>query len=885
MTEAGDFDDCLGCLVEPALADLDTGLRGIAGLTRAEAKAVHDGAAAALLETVRRKVTRTLVLELNAARVTGRLTGADPAARWSEFLELAARREFWDSLTEHYPTLLARVDAIVANRCAAALELATRFAADRDPALGELREVTFGAGDSHRHGRTVAIVRCANGNTVYKPRPVEVDRALSSFLSTLDVQIRVPDVVVRDGYGWAEFVTHRHCADDGELRDFYRGIGHWLAISRLVGGSDLHAENLIACGPVPIVVDCETLFTPSQPIEPSRGGIAVDKARDLVANSVLRTGLLPGRGMALGWRGVDMSATGSLPDQQPVTELPVVLGVGTDTAHVGKAVAEIPLAGNHPSPEPVLARYWPQVLAGFDELTGRLTALDRDGRLAALLEPFQTCEIRIVKRATEQYAEIGRMLWHPVSLHGPEQAIERAAKVLESPEIDDLLTGDIPFYPAVPGSVGVGEALDRWRRGDVEVERQVIRAALVSAYLNDGWMPDEKPMRPTVIRTDDLDRRRRRLAAELMQRLVRAAIRGADGTATWIAPVLSDTGWTVRPLSQDVYGGSAGVAMVLAGYQHEVAADRADPVPGVDSLLADTRRSFDGVTADMTQWRKDHPDHRPPQVGAYLGLGGLLWFQGSAGAADLAAAVAADQQYDVLMGMAGAIVPLLGLGRVDEARDIGDRLVDAAQVVDGKAHWASIRWPAGLGGFAHGSTGISWALDRLALVTGDDRYAAVAEAAQRYEESLYKIDRNGWLDNREKDRIGTAWCHGAAGIGIAAADLWHRTEHPQHLDVLRRSAQSMWPDSFGWNHTLCHGDLGCWEVVKEALDAGVGPAGLCRRELDAHVIGGLEEFGAISGLARDAFSPGLLPGLGGVAYQLLRMHPASDLPSVLLPHA
>src|SRR5947208_319794 len=231
MTEAGDFDDCLGCLVEPALADLDTGLRGIAGLTPAEAKAVHDGAATALLETVRRKVTRTLVLELNAARVTGRLTGADRAALWVEFLELAARREFWDSLTEHYPTLLARVDAIVANRCAAAFELATRFAADRDPELGELREVTFGAGDSHRHGRTVAIIRCANGNTVYKPRPVAIDRALSRLLSTLDVQIRVPDVVVRDGYGWAEFVAHRHCADDGELADFYRGIGHWLAVS------------------------------------------------------------------------------------------------------------------------------------------------------------------------------------------------------------------------------------------------------------------------------------------------------------------------------------------------------------------------------------------------------------------------------------------------------------------------------------------------------------------------------------------------------------------------------------------------------------------------------------------------------------------------------
>ncbi|MEV6604445.1 type 2 lanthipeptide synthetase LanM family protein [Kutzneria sp. NPDC051319] len=879
MTEAGDFDDCLGCLVGPALDNLETGLRGVAGLTPAEAGALHEGAAAALLETVRRKVTRTLVLELNAARVTGRLTGADPAQRWAEFLALAARREFWHSLTEHYPTLLARVDVIVANRCAAALELATRFAADRDPALGELLTVTFGAGDSHRHGRTVAILRCTNGNTVYKPRSVAVDRALSTLLAALNVKIRVPDVLVRDGYGWAEFVTHRYCADD-ELARFYRGIGHWLAISRLVGGSDLHAENLIACGPVPVVVDCETLFTPLEPIEPSLGGIAVDRARALVSGSVLRTGLLPGRGTALGWRGIDTSAVGSLPDQQPQTELPVVLGLGTDTARVGLAPAEIPSAANHPSPEPALSKHWPQVLAGFDELTRQLIALDREGRLGPLLEPFHACEVRIVKRATEQYAEVGRMLWHPVSLHDQPAAVERAAKVLTSTEIEDLLAGDIPFYTAVPE---VAEALDRFRRGDVEVEREVIKAALVSAYLNDGWLPDDKPMRPTVIRTDDLDRRRRRLAAELTQRLVRAAIRGEDGSATWIAPVLDDTGWTVRPLSPDVYGGAAGVAMVLAGYQHEVRADRADPVAGVDSLLEDTVRSIDGVAGEMAQWRRDHPDHRPPQAGAYLGVGGQIWFHRRCDG--LAAAVAADQQYDVLMGMAGAVVPLLDIGAVDKARDIGGRLVEAAQIVEGRAHWASIRWPAGLGGFAHGSTGIGWALARLALATGDDRYAAVAGAAERYEEANYKIDRNGWLDNREEDRIGTAWCHGAAGIGVAAADLWRRAGHPRHLDVLRRSARSVWPASFGWNHTLCHGDLGCWEVVQEAISAGVGPAGLDRRELDAHVIGGLEEFGAVSGLARDAFSPGLLPGLGGVAYQLLRMHPGCDLPTVLLPHA
>jgi lantibiotic modifying enzyme len=36
-------------------------------------------------------------------------------------------------------------------------------------------------------------------------------------------------------------------------------------------------------------------------------------------------------------------------------------------------------------------------------------------------------------------------------------------------------------------------------------------------------------------------------------------------------------------------------------------------------------------------------------------------------------------------------------------------------------------------------------------------------------------------------------------------------------------------------------------------------------------------------MSRNAFAPGLLPGVGGVAYQLLRAHPEHDLPSILIP--
>ena len=48
------------------------------------------------------------------------------------------------------------------------------------------------------------------------------------------------------------------------------------------------------------------------------------------------------------------------------------------------------------------------------------------------------------------------------------------------------------------------------------------------------------------------------------------------------------------------------------------------------------------------------------------------------------------------------------------------------------------------------------------------------------------------------------------------------------------------------------------------------------------VLGSLEANGPTTGLAREVYSPSIMSGSGGIAYQLLRMHPDCDLPSVLL---
>jgi type 2 lantibiotic biosynthesis protein LanM len=965
------FEPTLGCLIEPNLADLAAQLATIPDLAADEAKAIRAGAETLITRSVLRKVTRILLLELNAARVDGRLHAPDPAGRWQEWLTEAVRPDFWAELESPYPTALSHLRTLIGNACQAALTMATRFAADRvalarlpGAGSGQLTEVTFGVGDSHNRGQTVALVRTAGGRVVYKPRSVEVDATLARLLGVAlprtghDDRIRVPEVIVRPWYGWAEHVEHRYCAGDGELRAFYRGIGHWLGIMRLVGGSDLHAENLIACGPVPVVVDCETLFTPYAPVTPSGYGRAHDHAAQMIVDSALRTGLLPGRGDALAWRGVDSSALGSLPGQQPYIDIPVIIEAGTDEARMGYERRQAQPSGNHPSREPALATYWHEVVSGFTEMTARLHELDQVGALDEPLRAFAGCPVRVVVRNTETYMELSRMLWHPASMHDERAAVAQAADLLArhaqnaaaapgdraviEAEIADMLDGDVPVFMTTPRAgrltgprgTGYGPALDliedavtRWRGHDQRQELQVISGTLISAYLNEGVLPSFKPLSPRQVSRDNLDLRRRRSAADIMRTVRDAAIRGDDGTVTWIAPVISPTGWSTQPLSNDLYNGLAGIAVALAAYEFEAAAGRADPVDGLDSLLGDALRTLAMIEDQDQQDLTGDIAVRPDVPGGYVGIGSLItaWLllgrlrvpglgpaealrRALRPAGRIAAAIEEDDSFDLFRGMSGSIVPLLRLAEwtgdaqwAEVACGIGSRLAGLVRTGPQAGRWSSFLYEEGIGGTAHGSTGIGWALARLACHPAAAQIGGAGAAGEpgrtarlafAFEESLYDPATASWTDLREPGHITAAWCHGAVGIGIVAADLARMGAAPPDgtacaaghwHGALRRAAACSWAHGLGSNHTLCHGDLGVWEVMDLAIEAAVAPAGLDQTGLDARIISDLGEHGPVSGLARDTLNPGLLPGIGGMAYQLLRMNPASPLPSVLLP--
>lgn len=943
--DADDFSESLGCLIADAMVDLAARLDEIRCFSVAERDVVAQATRTSLMEALHGRLGRLLLLELHAAVEDGTLVSADSEGRWREFIVRSSSPAFWSGLTAHYPTLIARVHRLIGHRCASALAFARHFASDRDALdvfhggpLGDLRALAIGAGDSHRGGKTVAVVTCEYGRVVYKPRSVTIDAVLYRFVEPLiarGASLGVPRVLERGHYGWAAFVEHRYANDTDELTRFYRGLGEWLAVMRLLGGSDLHAENLIAHGAHPIVIDCETLFTPHPPVTPSGMGHAHDRAVAMVDGSVLSMGLLPGRGAALGWRGVDSSGIGALPGQQPRVEVPAIVDAGTDRARLGTVMVEPGGAANHPAREPALATHWPRIVEGFDQITAWLRAEDSAGRLAGWLSPFAGCEVRAVVRSTEVYAELARMLWHPVSLHAPDEAIRRASALLHrmglnravSPdrdeviaaEIADLLDGDIPLFST---TVSVGQlsgprgtswlgpcdlaedALRRWRAADLTLERQAIHASLASAYADEARDDDRASLRPKVLVHHDLDRRRRALAARVMHDIASRAIRGDDGSVAWIASVLGPNGRSVQPIAQDMYGGVAGIALLASGYVRERDAGRADDVAEIDAIAEAAVHTMRLAETQLWERRTHVSRPRPVPPGGYIGLGSQIasWLlldawgvtagEGIERAQHLAGliaeAVAADDTRDLLTGSSGAIAPLLALyertkdaSHLLRAVAVGDSLIGAACVHDGRAWWPHERWPEGLGGFAHGSTGIGWALAKLAHASGQDRFVAMSRAALAFDTALFD-EETGWRDLRGGDPAA-AWCHGAVGIGLALADLDPALDSADRRAQFRVAATLAWQNGIGASHGLCHGDMGAWDLLDVAVRRGFAPPGCDGDTLRATIIGSIETHGPRCGRHAEDVSPGLVAGMGGIAWQLLRMHPDCTLPSVLLP--
>ncbi len=896
---------------------------------------------------------RTMVLEMHVARLQNFLVGDTPAARFAAFLTRLQDRAVALALLEEYPVLARQLMTKVEQTTVALIEILQRlvsdwpeiqtmFSAGRDP--GHLLEIGIGAGDTHRNGRAVAILRFTSGlRLVYKPRSLAIDVHFQTLLTWLNQQgveptFRTLAILDRHAYGWVEFVAATPCQTSAEVERFYQRQGGYLAILHLLSAADFHFENMIAAGEHPMLIDLEALFHPDMmDYDPSQPGELAQQALD---ESVLSIGMLPQRlRFHADAATIDISGIGAAGTQLTPDKLPVWEGVGTDEMHLTRRHIEFTSAGHRPTlnDQPIDVRaYAGAVAKGFAQiyrllLTQRAAFIAMDGPLRR----FADDEVRVVARATRTYSLLLQESNHPDLLRNAldrDRLYERLWKdVATAPRLarlvraerQDLHTGDVPIFLARPGAThlwdsrgeqiadllaesGLGRVYRRLdSMGEEDLTRQLwyIHASFATLDGTHGHTvlkaPTQSAPTPTVMPTPD----NLRLAARTIGDQLEQLAHQYQQHAIWIGLGLDEkASWSLSPLTMHLYDGHAGLALFFA-YLGQIT-DEARYTKLAEAALATMLVQAEPLTSHF------------PYIGAFNGWGGLiytlthlgklwqrpdLWEKAITFAAVASRYVAQDEQFDVIGGAAGCIgttAALYACAPDPRLRALinqcADHLVAHAQPRNRGVGWVVPNMGGEpLAGFSHGAAGIAWALFKAAELCNNPIYQAVAHQALIYERSLFVAETENWSDLRRDPENATpadhatvsmhAWCHGAPGIGLARLAMRGQLDDAEVQAEIAAALHSTTAHGFGGGHCLCHGDFGNIELfVKAATVLGDNQRLEEARRLTGSILADQAARGWLCGVPGGVETPGLMVGLAGIGYELLRLANPLQVPSVLL---
>ncbi|MFB9758300.1 type 2 lanthipeptide synthetase LanM family protein [Ectobacillus funiculus] len=805
----------------------------------------------------------------------------------------------------------------------------------------ELVDIDTKAGDQHNRGRSVMIFRFASGEQlVYKPRSLSTDIHFQQFLRWMNERgsqpaFRTLEILSRPDYGWEEWIEPKGCETRDQISRFYQRMGGYVAVLYLLYATDFHLENVIACGEYPFLVDVEALFQNMAPMKETEAS-ALQNAAQILNQSVLRTGMLPVSLFKSGaFRGMEVSAIGGRAGQELPRPVYRYEHIRTDQMKLVQAKGFLKGGSNRPklNGEEVRAElYIEELIEGFQQtyklfIDYRAELMTEEGPLLS----FADDPVRSVVRHTYNYATMLNASLHPNYLkEGLSRvqlfdfmwrAVEHQPSIagLVPSETADMLRGDIPMFHSRANSRDLWDGrgkriqdfyqqtalelvLERLRGfslEDCKKQSHFIRMSMTTIAGRDisnsptSLRAVSKTPRHPADRKQFLD-----AAVEIGKTLLDQAIWGEDGSdICWIG--LGSDEWEqlmFTPMDASLYDGVLGMALFFAYLSQE----SGDPV-FEEAARAAVRAAYRFWEADFTL----------PSISAFNGWAAgsyvlshlaLLWEepelmdQALRLLQKIEPLIEQDTLYDLLAGSAGVIVVALRIYHLtkskealDIARKAGDHLLNKARNLKTGIGWAFEKEGCvPIGGLAHGAAGFSWALMELSKVSGDERFLEAAWQALAFERTLFEHETGNWADVRPdelKRSASTAaikWCHGAAGIAMGRIKSYQLYPDDTIREEIEIALDTTLRNGFGVSHCLCHGDLGNIDTMLLAgelpgQESWKGTALAC----GTRVLQEAEMNGWICGIPHGLETPGLMTGLAGIGYGLLRLADPDAVPSIL----
>lgn len=419
-----------------------------------------------LIERISSFSAPSFVLQMHAMSLEAPLAGKSSSSRFRSF-----ERELLQcgDLLQEIPLLKEIIEKTLSFWKENCLRLLSRLQRDKKElealffqgsSVGELVDLRWELSDLHLNQQEVCQLFFSSGYSLfYKPKSLAMD-LLFCEAATLLVQsgltpfIKTPRMLAKNGYGWVEKIDYVPCCSLSQGREYYERAGVVLALSSLLGGVDLHCENLIAQGEHPVLVDAETLLHPPTEKGPHR---------------LARVGLLPKDRL-----GIDLSGFGGKGGQRVPFLSPEWRGVGTDQMHLSYAQKRSVARQNLPRLQKRLLpaeKFVAQISSGFAAcyqvvMRNRSLWIGESG----LLQHYAQERCRVILRPTIVYAKLQQQLLDPIHLNS-RSAQEHlfsfhlkpitARDEVASAERRALLQMDVPLFHAAlsSGDLYCGEEL------------------------------------------------------------------------------------------------------------------------------------------------------------------------------------------------------------------------------------------------------------------------------------------------------------------------------------------------------------------------------------------------------------------------------------------
>jgi type 2 lantibiotic biosynthesis protein LanM len=794
--------------------------------------------------------------------------------------------------------------------------------------LGKIADLSPSLSDFHQGNRSVYRIEFETGlQIIYKPKPLALDAAYNQFLKKLDLGLKTYRILDQDEYGWVEFIETLPCQTEQQIKNYFEELGMLISLMFILEGTDCHYENIIASAEHPVLIDLESLFHPT--IKQPK---TVPKL-EVWNHSVFRTGFLPSMGLSAQKR-IDISPLTADEEQELPRNVAKWHKVNTDEMQLTFVKKKIQISVPRPKyngKTVSIISYISDLLRGFEKMYRRF--MNHKIEILSLLEDLFLHPVRFIFRPTELYFQILQRLTDPKLMRLEKESektldiLTRFSALKESPylnliaqkEKESLLQGDIPFFLSSPSDTAlylgkeklaldffetpskerVLEKVRNLNESDLRLQLQYIDHSLY--YLKFAGRTNKTrytPYDPKINPISISEKQLLSFADQLGEKILALSQPLSDGTLAWISlefdPIIDR--YVFQPLSTNLYSGTAGIAFFLAilgkvlkKTRYENAAERL-----FDQLIRPYREEQEAAKVLLS-------------IGAMSGAGGAIYCFSTLSkilhrsdylqnALQIASFIdkkniSEDRSFDLISGSAGLILSLISLYKLEPKKSIFDLAVLAGDhlIENGKTFGSGIAWETIKGkhlcGLSHGASGIAYSLLKLYEITRHEKYLETAKKGLAFESALYSQEHDNWPDLRTEGNFSSAsWCHGSPGIALSRLYCLSILQNTEDLD--RGILSTIEHMESNLDH-LCCGNFGRISVLWSAgkILGREDLKRIARNETARHLKRFKQKklFRLYCDLPEEIQSPGLMQGLAGIGYFLLRLSKAGDsLPEILM---